>query len=275
VYSRHTRIFADNEPWYLRMTNVVDRLIMRHADAVVVHGPYLKHQMQQVGVDPARIFEFNWAFGHLSKQREYWEAAPDINKDGSKRVVLFIGRIQRDKGVFDLLDACVEKLRASRDTVLAYAGQGTDAVELAASIAGLNLNDQVFLLGMLPHSTLGGVIRQATVVVTPTRTNFPEGRCMATMEGLVMGVPVIAPDWGPFPYLVRHEQNGLLYAADSVDGLRSAIRRILDDGVLYAQLRNGADASGMQLRNPPVGFFQAVSAAFRYAERNRKNSALM
>jgi len=87
------------------------------------------------------------------------------------------------------------------------------------------------------------------------------------MEALVMGVPVIAPDWGPFPYLVRNEQNGLLFMGDSVDELTRAIVRVLDDGELYVKLRQGADASGKELRNPAVGFTQAVNAAFERAER--------
>ena len=53
------------------------------------------------------------------------------------------------------------------------------------------------------------------MVVTPTQSQFPEGRCMATMEGLVMGVPVIAPNFGPFPFLVKHGENGLLFEPDS------------------------------------------------------------
>jgi glycosyltransferase involved in cell wall biosynthesis len=265
VYSRHTRIIGHNEPWYLRLTNIVDEWIMRHAGAVVVHGPYLRQQMLEIGVEPERLFEFNWAFGHLSKERQASEALPEINKDGSRYVVLFVGRIQKDKGVFDLLDACTDRLRDSPDTLLVFAGEGSDSQELARRIAERGLQQQVLLLGMLPHSKLSGVIRQATVVVTPTRTNFPEGRCMATMEALVMGVPVIAPDWGPFPYLVRNEQNGLLFMGDSVDELKRAIVRVLDDGELYVRLRQGADASGKELRNPAVGFLQAVNAAFERA----------
>jgi len=272
VYSRHTRIFGHNDPWYLRVTNFMDQWIMRHAGAVVVHGPYLRQQMLEIGVEPGQLFEFNWGFNHLSKEKQDSETIPDINRDGSKRVILFVGRIQEGKGIFDLLDACTDRLRSSRDTLLVYAGQGSDLQELARRIAGQGLEQQVLLLGMLPHSILGGVIRQATVVVTPTRTIFPEGRCMATMEALVMGVPVIAPNWGPFPYLVRNEQNGVLFMGDSIDELKRAILRVLDDGVLYLRLRQGADASGKELRNPAVGFPQAVNAAFEWAERAQGHS---
>ena len=78
----------------------------------------------------------------------------------------------------------------------------------------------------MPHENLADLICESTVVVTPTQSQFPEGRCMATMEGLVMGIPVIAPDFGPFPYLVKHNVNGLLYKPDSVNDLQNKLFKI-------------------------------------------------
>ena len=86
---------------------------------------------------------------------------------------------------------------------------------------------------------------------------------MAAMEGLVMGVPVIAPRFGPFPYLITHEQNGLLFEPDSVSDLRSCIGRVLQDNTLYDQLKRGAKESGARILNPPRTFSQAVEQAFK------------
>ena len=52
---------------------------------------------------------------------------------------------------------------------------------------------------------------------------------MSVMEGLVMGLPVIAPNFGPFPYLVKDRVNGLLYVPDSVEQLGRTIDLLLDD----------------------------------------------
>ena len=76
---------------------------------------------------------------------------------------------------------------------------------------------EVIFLGYLEREKLLGVIRASTVLICPTKGQFGEGRSLAAMEGLVVGIPIVAPDFGPFPYLISHEQNGLLFKTDSIE----------------------------------------------------------
>ena len=103
-------------------------------------------------------------------------------------------------------------------------------------------------------------MRACSTVVTPT-PRADEGRCMAAMEAIAVGIPVIAPDAGPFPYVVRHEDNGLLYATDSVASLQTALARLLGEPGLRARLRGGAQASSAALLARPLSFGDAVSRA--------------
>jgi glycosyltransferase involved in cell wall biosynthesis len=236
--------------------------------AVVCHGPYLREQLLQVGVKPNRLFEFNWGFRHLREQSEGL-GIQAVTDDGASTVILFVGRIQDSKGVFELLDACTERLRAEPQLKLIYAGEGSDLEELRRRALERGLAGQVVFPGMVPHSQLASVIRQSKLVVTPTRGYFPEGRCMAAIESLVMEVPVIAPDFGPFPYLVKHGDNGLLFKTDSVEDLKQKIDAVLDNLDLYRRLRAGAAVSSRVLRNPSVNFSQAVTRAFELQEKPR------
>ena len=85
---------------------------------------------------------------------------------------------------------------------------------------------------------------------------------MTTMEGLVMGKPVVAPDFGPFPFLVQHGTNGLLFESDSVEDLRRKIFQLLDDEALYRRLEAGAAESSRLLQLARVNFGGAVRSAF-------------
>ena len=89
---------------------------------------------------------------------------------------------------------------------------------------------------------------------------------MAAMEGIAMGVPTIAPDSGPFPYLVKHGVNGLLFKPDCVADLRAQINKALDDNRLYIHLAQGAKESGKKLLNPPVIYLQSLEQAFAMLE---------
>ena len=124
------------------------------------------------------------------------------------------------------------------------------------------LAEQVSCLGKIDHSDLPAYINASYVVVTPTRREFPEGRCLAAMEALACKIPLIAPSSGPFPYLVEHDVNGMLYEPDDVKSLAQALTRIATDAEYYNQLKKGAIVTADKLRVPIRTFYQAVEIAF-------------
>ena len=85
---------------------------------------------------------------------------------------------------------------------------------------------------------------------------------MVALESLVLGVPVIAPDFAAFPYVGQHGANGLLYHAGDIDALATAMREIATNPQRVADLRAGAIRSGDQLRSGFTSFSRAVDAAF-------------
>ena len=265
VVSRHTRYPLPDEPWFRQLRAWVDKRIHRRADAVLVHGPYLAEETKAAGIHPDRIIEFDctyppggtWNRGAIAET----DGAVGCRNDGVQEI-LFLGRLEANKGVFDLLEACVPLLKRRPSLKLAYAGNGEAAGKLRAAVASHGVEQQVVLLGSVPHEDLPARIRKAGVVVTPTRREFPEGRCMAAMEGLVAGRPLIAPAYGPFPYLVQHGKNGLLYEPDSVVSLRECLARVVEDSDLYSALISGARDSSDALRAHEFGYYDAVKEAF-------------
>ena len=89
---------------------------------------------------------------------------------------------------------------------------------------------------------------------------------MATMEGLVLGKPVIAPNNGPFPFLVKDKQNGLLFHPDSVEDLSIKINKVVEDDELYARLKKGAEETAKILVKAPINFSKAILMAFKKVE---------
>lgn len=92
---------------------------------------------------------------------------------------------------------------------------------------------------------------------------------MVVLESMAMGVPVIAPNHGPFPYAVSHERNGLLYEADNAKSLSDCLMRITSDKELRDELRAGALAEAARLRDQQTAFATAVARAFNSANSRR------
>lgn len=264
VVSRHTRFPQSNEPWYRRITGSLDRWVVRRARAVVCHGPFLREETLALGVSDRSVVEFSWGFQHFNANPT--TDGPDLTDGGRIRLITYVGRLFKLKGVFDLLSACMDRLRHDAELRLVYVGDGPDRVELAQRIRENGLEHAVRIMGRVPHTELPAILAQSTVCVTPTRAQFPEGRCMAAIESLIMGVPLVAPRFGPFLHLVRHGESGLLYEPDSTADLRRCIDMVLDDDQLEARLRSGAAEDGERLRNPPMTFSTALEVAFEYCK---------
>jgi glycosyltransferase involved in cell wall biosynthesis len=168
--------------------------------------------------------------------------------------------MERNKGVFDLLQA-FESVAGGTDARLLFAGDGGDLKSLAQQADASRYRERISVLGPLPHAILLGWMACAIATVTPTRSSFPEGRCMSALESLLLGTPVIAPDFGPFPYLVKHARNGLIYAPDSVQALAQALQVLIDEPDLLARLQDGARRSGAELAQPEHTFLSRLLEA--------------
>lgn len=262
VFSAHNRLSGQAAGIKGRLRDGLDAWLIRRCHAAICHGPYLARELADIGLPASRVTAFDSGCADLLPEGANAPMAPAFPPR-----ILFLGRMVREKGIFDLLHAFRAATASGRDAHLVYAGDGADRPALEALAQELGLAQRVKFLGPVPHGEIGGVVREAWAMVTPTRSEFPEGRCMAAMEALAMGVPVVAPDDGPFPYLVRDGENGLLFAQDSVDALAQALARLLADPAWRDRLSSNAFKERGCLLKPEVGFAQAATLAIEKSSK--------
>jgi glycosyltransferase involved in cell wall biosynthesis len=261
VHSRHNRVDVMTSNPGKRLVAALDRFVIKRAKAVICNGPYLRDQLKGLGLREEVILEFNVGLRDLVAANH--ASSPLLfHGDSPLKTILYVGRIEAAKGVLDLMDACAETLLEDPTLRLAYAGAGKALPDLERKAVKLGLEKQVIFHGQVPHRGVGALLQQAWLLVVPTRSSFPEGRCKAAMEGLALGVPVIAPDFGPFPYLIKHKKNGLLFQPDSIADLKAKILTVMNNESLRKSLSDGASLSGKLLLDPPVRFGRAVQTAF-------------
>ena len=268
VHSRHNEV--RRRAGAGRILTTLDRMSIRACTGVVCHGPFLRDQILALGVPATTIFEFEVDLSGFAAMGIQAVAPLEVQHFARrfKHILMFVGRVQVNKGIIDLLEAFCRLPRDLCERVgLVYIGDGKDMPLLNRRVQDLNIADRVLILGRVPHSQLAGSMRFASVVVAPTRPEFPEGRCMVVLESLALGVPVIGPDFGPFPYAIKHDVNGLLFEAGEPDGLCAALTRLLEDPKVVETLRRGALLSARQFTAVHQSFAVAVDLAFKAAGR--------
>lgn len=252
LHSRQRALPSGEKSWRAWLSAAIDRKVIRNAARIICHGPFTHHQLQALGIPESRIIEFDVPLANLPAPSE---PAPHGQR------IFFVGRVEESKGVFDLLEACAPILKARADVELVFIGDGKALPVLRQRALAARLEARVQLMGRKPHSEVTALLSSATVLVTPTRHGL-EGRCMSAVEGLAMGVPVVAPDAGAFPFLIESGVNGLLYEVDSVEDMRQKIEAVLDAPALRERLAYGALESERRRSATVKTFATALREAF-------------
>jgi len=237
-----------------------NQFLCKRAGLVVAHGPYVRDEAIRLGAKEHAVIEFNNGLDAPHEALIKALAPRCVLRDTSFSI-LYIGRMEEDKGVIDLFEA-FKSLSSQKDLRLYFIGDGSSNAVLAERVSKDRLSENVKVLGPIPHDEIFAHLGQASVVVTPSQSRFPEGFCKSAMEALYVGVPVIAPDYGPFPYMIEDEVNGLLYEPDSVASLSHALHRLISDESLLSRVKNGARASGVRLMHPQTTFSRAIERVF-------------
>jgi len=133
---------------------------------------------------------------------------------------LFVGRLNAQKGLADLLDALAWIESAlSLDVV----GDGADAAALKQRAANAGVAGRVTWHGALACEDLPGLYRRAQAVVVPSRD---EGLGLVAVEAQLCRTPVIAYRSGGLPDVVAPEWGGTLVPAGDTRALADAMRRV-------------------------------------------------
>lgn len=159
-----------------------------------------------------------------------WFDIPPFQRHHPLRL-LFVGRLVKDKGPLNLIDAMVEVPRVQLSIVGGQARGERDGVqnELVDRIARYGLEDRVQVNGFVSPQDLPGVMADHDALVLPTF--HPEGVPRSILEAAAAGRPVIATDIRGCREVVDDSRNGFLVRRQSAPDLAAAIRRLdgLDD----------------------------------------------
>ena len=179
---------------------------------------------------------------------------------------LFVGRLERIKGLNDVIPAFAKYL----DADLLIAGSGEHGQELR-NLAGDN--PRVHFLGRINPDKLRRYYRHALALIVPSICFETFG--IILIEAFQNGTPVLARRTGPFPEIVNQASAGLLF--DDAVELLQAMRCVQYNLDLRDDLiRNGRESFSTYWSEDAVlpAYMEVVRRAARQAGITRVIDAL-
>ena len=168
------------------------------------------------------------------------ELAPPVPRE---RLVLFTGRVVRDKGVDAFVEACAAALpglpgwRAEIIGADRFRPDSPDTPFLAA-LRPRSAAAGVTMRGYQPHTEVMAALARASIAVVPSRWQEPFG--MAALEAMASGAALICSRNGALPEVAG---DAALYTDPDAPGeLAAAITRLAADDALRARLSEAGQA---------------------------------
>jgi len=235
VYTEHNR-WPSHHP----VTRAANRLTVRLADATIAVSDDVRRSMGGAG-GRVEVVSHGIDMSALPAPESRSAVRADLGVDDDEVLAVTVANLRANKGYPTLLDAARLVVDRGAPVRFVAAGQGPLEQVLRDRVVALGLRERFTILGYVPDATR--LVAAADLFVLASEH---EGRPLAVMEALGLGVPVVATNVGGVPDLVEDGTCGLLVPPGDPDALAGAILDLVDPGT-REHLARGARARGLSV----------------------------
>jgi glycogen synthase len=233
-----------------RLILALDGFFYRHvATAIIGVSPESTRQVEQLTRGRhAPLYQIR-----AQMPREYFaQIVPPPPFDLRPFQIMFIGRVNRSKGVFDILEMAQQvEARAPGQVHWEICGSGPDLEELRQRHRELGLESIVNIRGWTPLSDLLEVYARSHAAIVPTRSSFCAGLEITAAEAILAGRPLITNPVVPALEVLR--PACVAARTDDVDSHVEGVLKLLGDREYYESLRQACHGLGEQFFDPEQG----------------------
>ena len=175
--------------------------------------------------------------------------------------IIFLGQLQRRKGVGDLIDALSQPEVAALRWSATFAGGGPDQASYEEQAARLGLKGRIDFPGWLPEAAVRTLLETADILVLPS---YAEEMAMSVLEGMAYGLCIVCTPVGALAEVVTDGVSGLVVSPGDIPGLAAALARCINDPQLRRHLGSGARQAYLERYNI-VDYPERIAAVYRRA----------
>ena len=223
-----TDLLSIKKIWKSRLRSV----LKKYPSAFLSHTHIVGRALEEKQLKPVKVIPLFY------DERIWFPADSKGQKDNHK--ILFFGRIEEQKGVFDLLQA-FEILKIRHPYLeLHYYGAGTVVDKLTKAIENSPHKDAIQYHGRVPQNQINKAAHDALMLIVPTKNDEPFG--LTGIEGQAAGLITIGSNKGGIPEWCIDGETGLLFEGENISDLSEKIEIVLNKEELREKLLQGSKA---------------------------------
>lgn len=241
VATIHATEFGRHNGLHNQMQNYIGSVewwLTYEAWKVIVCSKYMESELKcvfqlpsdKITVIPNGVDPESFALRSNRNRRDFY-AAP------GEKIVFYVGRLVREKGVQVLLEAVPQILARMPNAKFVIGGRGPFEKELRALAARLGIASRVYFTGYVDDEVRNALYFWADAAVFPSLYE-PFG--IVVLEAMAARTPVVASDTGGLSEIIEHGVDGLKVPPGNSRLLADGILAVLRDSVRSKMLQERA-----------------------------------
>jgi glycosyltransferase involved in cell wall biosynthesis len=184
-----------------------------------------------------------------------------------KLVCGYLGAFIEWHGIHRFIDEAAPQLAKRDDIALLLVGDGKTRARVEASLQNHGVSNHAVFTGAVPHDQVPELLSAMDVSVLPDSNTY--GSPMKLFELMAMGVPVVAPDYGPIAEVIEDGVTGWLFPRGDMQRCLEILLALAPD-----QIRQVGDQARRYILEHRQWRNNALQLAglFRQIEADRKRS---
>lgn len=215
----------------------------------VVPSQFTMNKMIEAGFSPEKLVHVPTFINNNSL----------ANNTIKKKQIVYLGRIDRTKGVHILLEAIkILQKKSIKDFKCIIAGSGPDDYrkQLQKYLKSNNIHN-VHFTGQINKAQINDLLKASLFSVAPSLwyDNMPN----AALESLAMGTPVIASNHGSFPEIIKNKSNGLLFEPQNIEDLTRKIEFLFNNSDIVSIMSENAKTYIKNKHSPHQHYLKIIN----------------
>jgi len=221
-------------PYYNLITNKICRNAIKSTDQLITVSKCLENNVKKIaepkkittiynGVD-IKIFNKSSKYNKLLRKK--------LHIDNGSKIILFIGRIEINKGIIELISA-FKKLNRFLKARLLIIGEKSNEKIVERTLIKNKSDKRIIILKRIENKMIPQYINMSSLLVLPS---YHEGLPMVVCEAMSCGKPVIATKVGGILEVLKDNVNGLIVPAKDINALANAMEKIINNKALRIKM---------------------------------------
>ena len=211
------------------------RAVFDHANELIIGSRSFAEEVHKNHGTP--LDRFTIVPGAINAERFHPREHRSLGDIGTPPILLYHGRVDRRKGVLELIEAVGRLHTAGRIFQLVISGIGPDLEPAKELATAKSLGNLIQFTGHVPYEDVPEVYRAADLFVSPT---WSEGFSNTILEAMASGLPIVAARAVGVVDCLTDGVNALFHEVNDITGLSQQIGEMLDSSLLRRQLAENA-----------------------------------